>query len=227
MHILTFRHVPFEHLGLIAESLREHAIECRYVDLRSVSCAPNLADAAGLVFMGGPMSANDDLPYIRQEVALIQEAISLGKPVLGVCLGAQLIAKAMGSRVYPNGKKEIGWYPVRFAEGAATDRLFGGLTGPELVFHWHGETFDLPSGAELLASSDYCRNQAFRAGVNVYGLQFHLEVTPDMISDWCRQDANCGDMREVNTPIDPDRNAARLRELSEKIFGAWCRLVLK
>src|SRR5215472_10190677 len=119
MHILTFRHVPFEHLGLIAGSLREHAIECRYVDLPSESCAPNLAEAAGLVFMGGPMSANDNLPYIRREVALIQEAISLGKPVLGVCLGAQLIAKAMGGRVYPNGKKEIGWYPVRFTEGAA------------------------------------------------------------------------------------------------------------
>ena len=101
-------------------------------------------EADGLIFMGGPMSVNDDLPYIRQELRLIEAAAARGKPVLGVCLGAQLIARALGGRVYRNAVKEIGWYPVRFTGAARTDRLFADLSAPELVFHWHGETFDLP-----------------------------------------------------------------------------------
>jgi GMP synthase-like glutamine amidotransferase len=222
--VFAFRHVPFEHLGLIAEALREHDVECDYVDLYESGAVPPVDEAAGLIFMGGPMSVDDDLPYLRVEERIIQEAAGRGKPVLGVCLGAQLIAKALGSRVYRNPVKEIGWFPVRFADAARGDRLFAGLYGPETVFHWHGETFDLPGGAELLASSDACRHQAFRAG-NVYGLQFHLEVTPEMIADWCAQDANCGDMREIAAPIDPDRNAGRLRELSRQVFGRWCGLL--
>jgi GMP synthase-like glutamine amidotransferase len=227
MRVLAFRHVPFEHLGLIADSLRRHAIECEYVDLPQNPSAPSLDEAGGLIFMGGPMSVNDDLPFIRLELRLIEEALSRGKPVLGICLGAQLIAKALGSQVYRNPAKEIGWFPVRFTGCAAADPLFSGLSDPELVFHWHGETFDLPPGAELLASSDACRNQAFRVGANAYGLQFHLEVTPDMIADWCRQDANCGDMREIQETIDPSRNTARIKELSAQVFGRWCHVVLQ
>src|SRR5262249_54375226 len=97
--------------------------------------------------------------------------------------------------------------------------------GPETAFHWHGETFDLPPGAELLASSDLCLHQAYRVGSNVYGLQFHLEVTPEMIADWLEQDANCGDVRELTAPVDPWTNSARLQELAGKVFGAWCRLL--
>ena len=165
------------------------------MDLYGSGAAPSPDEADGLIFMGGPMSVNDDLPYIRQELRLIEQAVARDKPVLGVCLGAQLIARALGGRVYKNPVKEIGWFAVRFTEAARADRLFAGLDGPELVFHWHGETFDLPAGAELLALSGGCRHQAYRMGENVYGLQFHLEVTPEMIADWCRQDANCGDMR--------------------------------
>jgi hypothetical protein len=101
------------------------------------------------------------------------------------------------------------------------DPLFDGL-GVETVFHWHGETFDLPPGAELLASSDLCRNQAFRVRDRVYGMQFHLEVTPEMIADWCMQDENCGDVRELLAPIDPYYNAERIAALSRRVFGAWC-----
>jgi GMP synthase-like glutamine amidotransferase len=225
MRILAFRHVPFEHLGLIADSLPQHAIECRYVDLYASGEALSPQDADGFIFMGGPMSVNDDLAHIRQELRLIEQAVARGKPVLGVCLGSQLIAKALGGQVYRNPVKEIGWFDVRFTAAARQDRLFSGLDGAETVFHWHGETFDLPPGAELLASSEACRHQAFRVGTNVYGLQFHLEVTPEMIADWCTQDANCGDMREIEAPIDPRHNAPRLRELSSQIFGRWCSLI--
>ena len=121
--------------------------------------------------------------------------------------------------------KEIGWFDIHMTSAAAADPLFAGIAGPETVFHWHGETFDLPRGSLLLARSERCEHQAFRAGANVYGLQFHLEVTPEMVADWCRQDANCGDVRELDGPIDAHANAERLRELARTVFGRWCGLV--
>jgi GMP synthase-like glutamine amidotransferase len=221
--VLAFRHVPFEHLGLIGEELARQNIGYDYADLGNPPRPP--AEYDGLIFMGGPMSANDNLPYLQQEMRYIAQAVSYGKPVLGVCLGAQLIAKALGARVYPNAVKEIGWFDVGFTDAAAKDALFADLGGPETVFHWHGETFDLPRGAELLASSERCRNQAFRASRRAWGLQFHLEVTPAMIEDWCQQDANCGDVRELSEPIDARANAARLRELAGTVFSRWCGLL--
>jgi GMP synthase (glutamine-hydrolysing) len=221
MHVLAFRHVPFEHAGLIGAALAARGIELRYADMFENPAAPSdWESAAGLVFMGGPMSANDDLAFIRTELGIIERAVKMGKPVLGVCLGSQLIAKALGARVYKNRVKEIGWLPVEWQEAAATDPLFRGLTKPEVLFHWHGETFDLPAGAVWLASTEGCRHQAFRAG-SAYGLQFHLEVTPEMIEDWCRQDANEGDVRELEAPIDARANAARLAELAGLVFGRW------
>ena len=155
--IYAFRHVAFEHLGLIAPALESRGLSVQYVDLFEGAPVPErIAEAAGLIFMGGPMSANDDLPYLRAELALIEQAAKAGTPVLGVCLGAQLIAKALGARVYRNRVKEIGWFPVSWTPAAARDPLFAGLSAPETVFHWHGETFDLPAGAEWLARSEAC-----------------------------------------------------------------------
>jgi GMP synthase-like glutamine amidotransferase len=224
--VLAFRHVPFEHLGLIADALESHGVAWEYVDLHGNPEQPvDVAAAAGLIFMGGPMSVNDDLPSIRQELRYIAQAVSRGIPVLGVCLGSQLIAKALGARVYRNPVKEIGWAPVHWTEAAARDPLFSGFQDSETIFHWHGETFNLPPGAECLAYSDACRHQAFRVGQNVYGLQFHMEVTPEMISCWCEEDANEGDMREIGSPIDPRANADRLRELAGIVFGRWCSVL--
>lgn len=221
--VLVFRHVPFEDLGLIRPALEERGVSIEYADLyRDGAQLPDVTRAAGLIFMGGPMSANDDLPYLRQEMRCIVEAVERKQPVLGVCLGAQLIARALGARVFRNPAKEIGWFDVHLTRAAARDALFAGLHQTETVFHWHGETFDLPPGAAWLAYSDGCRHQAFRIGANVYGLQFHLEVTPGMIADWCAQDANRGDVRELDAPIDPQHIAGRLAELSELVFGGWC-----
>ena len=219
MRVFAFRHVPFEDLGLIRASLEERGISIEYADLYHPGApVPDIAQAAGLIFMGGPMSANDDLPWLRQELKLISRAVDRRQPVLGVCLGAQLIAKALGSRVYQNAVKEIGWFEIHLTEAAARDALFAGIGPVETVFHWHGETFDLPPGAERLAWSEACCNQAFRARANTYGLQFHLEVTPAMIEDWCARDANRGD-------VDARRNAARLAALSSIVFGRWCDLL--
>ena len=224
MRVLAFRHVPFEDIGLIRTALESCRAEIHYADLyRGGSDAPDPASFDGLIFMGGPMSVNDDLPYIRSELEIIRRAASRRQPVLGICLGAQLIAKAMGARVYRNPGKEIGWYEVAFAEAAARDPLLCGIESPQELFHWHGETFDLPDGAVRLASSALCVNQAFHIGNLLYGFQFHLEVTPEMIADWCAQDANSGDMQELTAHIDPEKNHDSLRRLSQQVFTRWCR----
>ena len=226
MLVLGFRHVPFEGFGRIQPALERHGILLQAVDLYQDPDQPLAWDAAdGLLFMGGPMSANDDLPFLRRELDLIASAAAAGTPMLGVCLGSQLIAKALGGAVYKNPVKEIGWAPLHWTPAAREDALFRDLASSEPVFHWHGETFDLPPGAAWLAYSDACRHQAFRVGSNVYGLQFHLEVTPGMIADWLSQELNAADLRQVRSPIDPHAHAGRLAELAGQVFSRWAGLL--
>jgi GMP synthase-like glutamine amidotransferase len=224
MHVLAFRHAPLEGIGSIADALARAHLDCRSVDLY---CDPAqvaaIDDAAGLIFMGGPMSVNDPLSWISQEVGIIQQAAERGLPVLGICLGAQLIARALGSRVYPNPVKEIGWASVCVNESVSDDTLFRGFTGPQMVFQWHGETFDLPAGSDLLARGDVCPNQAFRFRSNMYALQFHLEVTPAIIEDCLRLDQACGPAREAAAPIDPQAHS--LESMASVIFDRWCGLL--
>jgi len=181
MALLVLRHEAFEHLGYFEEVLNQLHLPFIYKDLGDPI---HLDGYAGLVVMGGPQSANDSGAALDAERRLISDAVDGGLPVLGICLGAQLIAKVLGARVYKNSVKEIGWAPVHFTERGREDPLFAGLPSPTVFFHWHAETFDLPDGAEWLAYTEGCRNQAFRVGRNVYGIQFHPEITPDMISDW-------------------------------------------
>ncbi len=150
---------------------------------------PPVPSVSGLIVMGGPMGVyeQDRYPFLKRELDYIGKVIAAKKPVLGICLGSQLIAHALGARVYPNKKKEIGWYRVHLtAEGKKDPLMKGGANAPR-VFQWHGDTFDLPKGARRLASSSLCKNQAFRFGNNVYGLQYHLEVDGAMVQDWLVQ----------------------------------------
>lgn len=226
MRVLAFRHVPFEGLGLIEPALESRGVAFDYCDLYQPGATMPAASAYnGLIFMGGPMSVNDDLPYIARELRLIERAAAAGTPMLGICLGSQLIAKALGARVYRNAAKEIGWFDVSLTEAGRRDPLLSALEPAECLFHWHGETFDLPSGAGLLAYSERTPHQAFRVGEAIYGLQFHLEITPAMIVDWNLQDENCGDVRELSSPLDPWRNHARCREASQAVFGKWCDML--
>lgn len=223
--VLAFRHVPFEGIGLIAPALASRHIQVDYADLYQQPDCPDPAGYSALIFMGGPMSVNDPLPYLRRELEIIAAAATRRQHVLGICLGSQLIAKALGARVCRNPVKEIGWFPVSLTPEAAADPVLGGIESPQEVFHWHGETFDLPPGAVHLASSPACRHQAFHVHHRLYGFQFHLEVTPEMIADWCTQDANCGDVRELTEPVDPTRHRHRLQSLSQLVFGRWIDLV--
>jgi GMP synthase (glutamine-hydrolysing) len=218
MQILVLRHEPFEHLGHFAAVLEENRVEYRYHELGDP--LPR-EPYSGLIIMGGPMSANDDLPGLRDELRFIEKALGEGLPLLGICLGSQLIARALGARVYRNNELEIGWERVWFTEAARDDALFGGRTSPETFFHWHGDTFDLPSGALRLAYSDKCQQQAYRYGSKTYGIQFHPEITAEMIADWCLQPVNCGDVAMAG-PIDPLLHDGQ--EASRKIVESWLKL---
>jgi GMP synthase-like glutamine amidotransferase len=218
---LVIRHVPFEGLGRLEQALSRAGVMPGYFDIGQPIEPSEVEASSALILMGGPMSANDPEPWVRNELAAIENALARSRPVLGICLGAQLLAKALGARVYRNHAREIGWFAIEWTPLAAEDPLFHDFRAPETVFHWHGETFDLPAGSAWLARSELCAHQAFRYGANAYGLQFHLEVTPAMIADWMQQDANCGDVRELEGPIDPYAHAERQAELSRIVFDRW------
>ena len=177
------QHVPFEGLGSIAPWLRSAGYKITRTPFYNTANLPDPGEIDLLVVMGGPMSVNDELefPWLADEKRFIREAIEAGKSVVGVCLGAQLIACALGARVYANAHKEIGWFPVRGI--SANDESTFRFPPVTEVFHWHGETFDLPPAAVRLAESDACSNQAFQLGRSIIGLQFHLETTAESVRD--------------------------------------------
>lgn len=177
------QHVPFEGLGSIEPWLVSKGYDITLTPFYHSTTLPDLDEIDLLVIMGGPMSVNDtdEHPWLVMEKEFIRSAIDAGKKVLGVCLGAQLIAHALGAGVHKNAVKEIGWLPVH-ASPLIGDSCFHFPSMTD-VFHWHGETFDLPQDAVLLASSNGCRNQAFQIGKHVIGLQFHLETTYDTARD--------------------------------------------
>lgn len=184
------QHVPFESLGSIEPWLESAGYNITNTRLFESARFPDINEIDLLIVMGGPMSACDevDYPWLVYEKQFIRRTIDAGKSVLGICLGAQLIASSLGARVYPNRQKEIGWFQVQGIPHFNTS-IF--RFPPSIkVFHWHGETFDMPYGATQLARSEGCENQAFQIGKSVIGLQFHLETTPESASEIV---ANCRD----------------------------------
>jgi GMP synthase-like glutamine amidotransferase len=188
--VLILRHEPNVSTGSIAAVLAENGLAVRQIDLfQSVPDDLPWNETAGLISLGGAMSASDGdkFPFLVAELGWLREAVRRNVPTLGICLGAQLLAKALGAEVFRNPQREIGWYDIELLPSAADDMLFRDRAAKETVFHWHNDTFDLPAGAVLLAQSPACRQQAFRFEKSTYGLQFHVEMVPDLMELWLQE----------------------------------------
>lgn len=232
--ILVFQHVAHEILGTLDPLLRGAGFRIKYVNFeRHPDAVPNLDGYDGLIVLGGPMNVDETeaFPFLQTEVGLIREAMQREFPILGVCLGSQLLAKALGANVKKNPEKEIGWYNVTPTKEGDKDPLLSTFSGTEKIFQWHGDTFELPHGAVLLASSELCKNQAYRVGDNIYGFQFHMEVDEPMIERWLNVPENKEEIKALGGKIDPEvirndtpEHIGRLKELSDGAFSRFLDL---
>lgn len=226
--IAIFRHVAVEGPGFLGDFLTARHIPWQLIAIDAGdSMPPSAAAYAGLAFMGGPMSVNDDLPWIAASLSLIRAAVTLDIPVLGHCLGSQLMAKALGGVVTPNPQKEIGWGQVSVSDNAAARAWFGDVHA-FTAFHWHGETFSLPQGATHILSSSACANQGFVLGKHL-ALQCHVEMTAAMVDDWCRVGKNeiehAGESQFIQSIEDIQRLSLTHISASQKIaaglYSKW------
>ena len=233
--LLVFQHVPYEVLGKLDPMLRNAGFRIRYVNFgRDPETLPDVSKYDAMVILGGPMciSQSDAYPHLNIEIQCIRNAIEQNIPILGICLGAQLIAAALGAKVYSNHTKEIGWYDVTPTQEGLRDPVVRHLGGHEQIFQWHGDTFDIPPGAVHLASSPDCANQAFRFGDNIYGFQFHLEVDQPMVERWfaipsmLKEVSNTGYLKSAEEMLkQTQQHINASTELGEKTFGAFIELI--
>lgn len=230
--VRVLRHIAPEGPGRIASALSQAGLDVSITRIDLGEAVPrDLDDTAGLVVMGGPMGVYeaDRFPHLAEEQKLIERALASEIPVLGVCLGSQLLAATLGARVYPGPRKEIGWFPVAKEPAAGDDALFADLPDRFTALHWHGDVFDLPDGAVALARSELTRHQAFRFGRNAYGLLFHLEAAADQVTAMASLFAGELTAAGVNggelVAATPEAVEAAAPH-GTTLFGAWARLAL-
>ncbi|MDW8168799.1 MAG: gamma-glutamyl-gamma-aminobutyrate hydrolase family protein [Acidobacteriota bacterium] len=229
--VFVLQHAACETLGTIAAALERAHVRAVYIRAFAGDPIPeHMGEAVGLILMGGPMGVyeQDRYPFLTEEIRLIEHALAVGKPILGACLGSQLLAAALGARVRKGLQKEIGWFPITLTEAARTDELFASAPPSFIAYHWHGDVFDCPSGAVSLARSELTECQAFRYGTNAYGLLFHLEVTEPIIAEMVRTFAE--ELREAGLSGEEIvRQAAQhlpeLERIGHAVFRAWTRLI--
>ena len=226
MQCLVIRHLAFEDLGNFAPVLKQAGFTVDYVQAGVATLQPAAVAAADLlVVLGGPIGVNDsaEYPFISEEIELVRVRLASGKPVLGICLGAQMMAAALGARVYPGRQKEIGWGGVTLTDAGRACCL-AALEHNDAVLHWHGDTFDLPHGAELLASTAVTPHQAFRYGRHALALQFHVEADADCIEAWLighTCELSLAGIRPSAIRDDARRHGAQARSNAENILRAW------
>ena len=233
MRALVLQHIACEPPGIYEDVLRERGATIHRVELDEGEPLPDWHGFDAIVAMGGPMSVNDEEnhPWLVHEKRLIAEAVRAGTPFFGACLGVQLLAASLGGRVYPGHEPEVGLLPVFLTDAAVRDPLFAGLPRELLTLQWHGDTFDLPPGALLLATSPVYPHQAFRWGRSAYGVQFHLEVSMEMASDWGEVPAYADSLESLlgsgslaRLIEDLDRRADELRGYGRRMFERWLDL---
>ena len=227
--VLIFRHITCEGPGYLADFLSARDIAYDIISIDDGDQVPDSLDGvAGLVFMGGSMSVNDPLPWIADELALIRKAHAENLPVLGHCLGGQLISKALGGKVMPNPVKQIGWHPVSRIMNNESMTWLGELPEVYEVFHWHGETFTIPDGATQLLQSRFCSNQAFVIG-NTLALQCHVEMTAMMVKEWLsfysndmpKSSASVQSKKEIL--VDLDKRIRSLQMVADQLYTRWLK----
>jgi GMP synthase (glutamine-hydrolysing) len=229
--VRVLEHADHETPGLVASALRAKGIDLQFTRAHRGERVPReLGDALGLLVMGGPMGVYevDRYPHLRDEIRLIEVALAVQCPVMGICLGSQLLAHALGAEVRKGPRKEVGWHAVTLTEDGLLDPLFNGLESSFVGFHWHGDIFDLPSGATSLARSELTRCQVFRHGPSAYGLLTHMEVTPAIVSGMVG--AFPDDIRETGSTAavileGAESHLASLSERGRRVFAAWADLV--
>ncbi len=209
--LLVFQHVAAEPLGTLDPLIRRRGHRIRFVNFeRDPDAQPDIDRYRGLIVLGGPMNVEDHArrPHLVTELKAIERALAQDKPVLGICLGAQLLAHVLGAPIRRLERPEIGWYDLHTTEPGRSDPVIGALGATASVFQWHGYHFELPSGAHHLARTVGCEQQAFRAGNNVYGFQFHLEMDAALIDRWLAQPAYRAEL--ANAGLEHDEQAIRL-----------------
>ena len=233
--LLVLQHIACEPPAAYEDELRSRGLDLERVELDEGDALPDWRQFAGLVAMGGPMGAyeEDTYPWLAAEKWAMCEAAEAGHPVWGVCLGAQLLAGALGARVYQGETAEVGLLPVNLTPAAARDPVFGGAPSSFPSLQWHADTFELPDGATLLASSSAYRNQAF-AYKRAYGLQFHGEVTPELAAGWGEVPTYAKSLEAIRGPGALDRLLAEVSEhaaetipLARRLFGCWLERVVR
>lgn len=226
MDVLVLQHIACEPPGVYEDVLNERGATIRRVELDEGEPLPDWRAFDAIIAMGGPMGALDEVdhPWLVDEKRLIGDAVRSGLPFWGVCLGVQLLAASLGARVYPGSAPEVGLLPVTLTDEALADPVFAGMPRELLSLQWHGDTFDLPDGAALLAGSPAYPNQAFRFGTAAYGVQFHLEVSPGLAREWADVPAYAESLERVLGPGALDRLLAELEARSDGVLSDGRRL---